>query len=284
MSGLLCGSATAKGTPCSRPAVNDGPCAWHDPVRKPEGRVWTKERRFKLESLVEQGLPDPAIARRLHTTSAAIHLARKRYRIPCRRAAVMTARAIADVMGVGCAKSVTRWVDCGYLRGKRGWRQGQHRVLMVSEADFLAFLEDPDHWHRWDPDRISDPLLREWAQELRRGVRFLTLSEVAERYFVQAATVHSWIKKGYLPAVRNGNHLVRESDLASFTLPELGQGSRRRTWEPCALCGDPHGRVEAGCVTPARRNGARYGVAGLVCTRCHRRLRTVHERAERITA
>lgn len=284
MSIRRCGAVTAKGRPCRRPAVNGGHCMWHDPARKPEGRVWTRERRFTLQNLIEQGLPDPAIARRLHTTTDAVHLARKRYGIPCRRASTMTARAVAALLGVGCAKSITRWVDRGYLRGKRGWRQGSHPVLMIDEADLLAFLEDVAHWQRWSPDRITDPLLREWAQEMRGNVRFLTLSEVADRYYVQPATVHSWIEKGYLPAVRNGNHLVRESDLASFTLPEIGQGSRKHTWEPCAVCGDPDGPVSRACVTPARYRAARYGGVGLVCARCHRRLRAVHERTERVAA
>ena len=50
---------------------------------------------------------------------------------------------------------------------------------------------------------------------------FLTLGEAAERLCVESRTLHQWIKKGWLPAVRmgvdRGNHLVREDELARCT-------------------------------------------------------------------
>src|SRR5690606_22184989 len=80
-------------------------------------------------------------------------------------------------------------------------------------------------WHLWDPERI-DPAsgFRRWAQEIRAGVRFLTVGDVAERCYVEVHTVSNWIRSGRLPAVRNGNWLVRERDLDGFIPP--GQLSR----------------------------------------------------------
>lgn len=96
----------------------------------------------------------------------------------------------------------------------------------------LAFLADEAHWHRWRPERISEPCMREWALELRAGVRFLTLTEVADRCCVTVGAVASWIQAGILPAIRNGNHMVRESDLAGFVPPwqRSRAGLRHRRW------------------------------------------------------
>jgi excisionase family DNA binding protein len=135
-------------------------------------------------------------------------------------------------LGIGCSKTVVRWIERGWLYGKRGQRVGPHRRWLVWEDRLLEFLEDEAHWHRWRPERITEPCLREWASELRAGVRFLRLTEVAERYYVTSRTVENWIREGRIPAVCNGNHLVRESDLAGFVPP--GQRSRHglqlRAW------------------------------------------------------
>lgn len=222
MNAVQCGARTGKGTPRKRPAVSGGPCAWHDPRRKPEPRAWPERRRWQLIALLESGAEDDVIAGKLGCTANAVELARKRYNIAPRSKAIMTARAVARLLGIGCAKTITRWAASGWLKAHRAWHQGRTRVLTVKHASLFEFLENPEHWHRWSPERITDPRVREWALSIRAGVRFLTLSEVADRYFVQPATVHSWIEKGWLPAVRNGNHLVRESDLAGFELPRIG--------------------------------------------------------------
>ena len=82
----------------------------------------------------------------------------------------------------------------------------------------LDFLQDGRYWHLWEPERVG-PRLRIWVTEMRDGVRFLTTGQVAAKFYVEHATVNNWIHKGYLPAVRRGNWLIRESDLVGFVPP-----------------------------------------------------------------
>lgn len=171
---------------------------------------------------IERGWTDERIAVALGTTANAVILARKRNGIPSRSDTLLSCRTVADRLGIGCSKSVRRWIDAGWIKGKRGPKQGPHFQWQVHPDELMAFLERPEHWHRWNPERIPDAGLRQWAIEMRAGVRFLSLPEVAELLYAQPATVHQWIKKGWLPAVRNGNHMVRESDLAHFELPHIG--------------------------------------------------------------
>lgn len=157
---------------------------------------------------MEAGKTDAEIAAEVGTTATAVHLAVKRSGLPPRRTLALTARGVADRLGVSCAKTVVRWIEQGWLRGCRAYRMGPHRIWHVSETDLFSFVADPDHWHRWDPARIPDPALREWATEIRAGVRFLTVGEASYRMCVQPATVHQWIAKGWLPAVRDRKSVV----------------------------------------------------------------------------
>lgn len=188
-------------------------------LTQPQPRRWTRQELARLDMLLDQGLSDALIARRLKRSPEAINLARKRYGLKSRSGRLMSARAVADIMGIGCSKTVTRWMRRGYLAGKRGPRQGQHQQWQVDEEALWRFIENPRHWHRWQPERMTDTSLREWAQELRDGVRFLTVGEVAWRCCVGTGAVNVWIHNGLIPAVRNGNWLIRESDLEQFTPP-----------------------------------------------------------------
>lgn len=189
-------------------------------------RLWTRARLWKLMECIERGWEDERIAAALGTTVGAIQLARKRHGIPSRTKTLLSAQTAAQRLGLGCGKTIVHWIESGWLTGRRGPRRGANRQWLIHPDDVLAFMERPEHWHRWHPERIPDPGLREWATELRFGVRFLTMTEAAKRCFVEPQTVYQWVRKGWLPAVRNGNHLVRESDLERFVLPRIG-GYRR---------------------------------------------------------
>lgn len=195
-------------------------------------RRWTAHDLFQLEGGIEAGWNDETIARKLGCTVEAMRMARKRHGLRSRRRVLMSARAVADLLGIGCSKTVVRWIERGWLAGRRGPGCGPYQQWLVWEERLLKFLEDETHWHRWQAERITEPCLREWALELRAGVRFLTLAEVAERCYVTISAVQAWIHAGRLPALRNGNHVVRESDLVGFVPP--GQrsraGLRHRAW------------------------------------------------------
>lgn len=186
-------------------------------LTRPE-RNWTTRQIEELESLLERGLSDEHIGRRLGRSANAVNIQRKRLGIPSRTAQLLSCRQVADRLGIGCSKSVTRWIEAGYVRGRRGPRRGPYRQWQVTEENLFEFLENPAHWHRWEARRITDKGLREWALELPKP-RFLTLSEVARSYCVEPKTVHQWIAKGWLPARRNGNHVIDERDLVDFVPP-----------------------------------------------------------------
>jgi hypothetical protein len=190
--------------------------------------VWTLDRRYRVMTYLNLGLSDAAIGKKMGVSGEAIKLMRRRYGIEGVTKTKLTAREVARVMGVQCAKSVTRWIAARLLRGEHGYRQGPHRIWLVERVDLYGFVEDEGTWHVWDPARITDRDLRRYATRIRGGVRFLTPGEVADRMFVQHTTVNSWIHKGFLPARRWGNWWIDERDLARFELPRIG-GHPRKT-------------------------------------------------------
>lgn len=187
-------------------------------------RFWTPPRLWRLAEMLENGYSDAEIGAHFGVSAEAVNIARKRYDIACRSRQKLTASAAARLLGIE-SRTVVRWVRHGWLRAQRGPDWGPHRRWMIDRGDLTDFLENPAYWHCWEPSRIPDATgLRWWATEMRAGERFLTLSAVAERYSVQPATVGGWIDRGFLPAVRNGNRLIRAVDLEGFVPP--GQRSR----------------------------------------------------------
>lgn len=179
--------------------------------------VWTPARRWRLMELLERGMTDEQIARRFGTTPEAVNLARKRHGIPSRTQTLLNCRTAAHLLGIGCAKAVRRWIAAGWLKGRRGPRRGGNRQWLITRRALMDYLEDPAHWHRWDPDRITDPLLRRWATTRRGDVRFLTVGQAAWRACVEGTTVNQWIHKGWLPARKNGNNwFIRDEDLEAL--------------------------------------------------------------------
>ena len=173
-------------------------------------------------SLLEQGKSDAQIGRALNTTADSVNLYRKRHGIPARSTLLWSAREVAQRLGIGCAKTITRWIEKKWLKGRPGQAWGPYRQWYVKREAVMDFLASPEHFHRWDADRITDDFLRHYAKRARGNVRFLTVGEAAERMCVQVNTIGQWIRKGWIPAVRNGNHLIRESDLDAFERRQIG--------------------------------------------------------------
>jgi len=205
----------------------------------PDGKVvrtrwrWSEADLMTLEDMICAGRTDAQIGRVLACTTTAIRVVRKRRGIPCRRKVLHSANTIAKRLGIPCSKTVTWWLREGYLKGRRGQRCGLNRSWYVTEEALLDFLADARYWHLWGPERIQDANLRQWVTEARNGALFLTTGEVAARLSVAHATVHSYIQKGLLPAVRRGNWLIRAADLVGFVLPcersKKGISNRRFT-------------------------------------------------------
>ena len=195
-------------------------------------KAWTAEDDMRLSDLIEQCKSDEQIAKAMGRSVNSVHVRASRT-LSRRELRYMSARAVTAALGVSCSKTVTRWVDAGYIKGARSRiGAGGNRRWMVTEDALMAFVQDSQHWHRWDASRIPDPDLREWALEVRTE-EYLTEGEVARRCVVGVATVRQWIDKGYLPSVRNGNHLIPASALVGFVLPSMrdrsGYTARRFT-------------------------------------------------------
>ncbi len=228
MAAIRCsGTSPHSGKPCKLAATHvwDGKpaCRWHgDPARREAHRrrhhrfCWDAERLEVLYGLVERGLDDAAIGARLGCSAEAVHLARRRNGIPSRSRLTLSARDVAEMLGKGCAKSVVRWIEAGWLKGRRAYRQGPHRVWIVAWGDLEAFVRDEDHWHRYEPERIAHPWLRRLALEARGGLRFLAHAEVAAICGVERDTVGNWLDHGWLRCQRDGNRVIRSDWLEEF--------------------------------------------------------------------
>jgi hypothetical protein len=234
-------------------------------------RRWTPQLLRRLESLLEDGLSDREAAAVAGVSVTAIEFARREYGLLRRNQILMTSGQVARWLGC-TSHAINDWAHAGFLAGIRRPGKGCGLQWFFTRSQVIDFLADPEHWHRWQPATIPDPLVRKWAEQQRGDVRFLTANEVADRLCCSVLTVHSWVQRGWLRCYRGQRSLFREDDIARFTLPEIGQGTRKRSWEPCSACGDPGGRSRGAGTTPGRRDATRFGVTGKVCETCYVRL------------
>lgn len=191
----------------------------HKRTRSP-WRHWTAQEREELCHLIDTGYSYEAIGVKLNRSRGAIVVeAKRRHRGITTTQATLSARSVAELLGLGCAKIVSRWVRRGWLKARNAGLE-KRPLWRVDLSDLWAFMENDQTWMAWEVGRITDGALREWAEELRQGKpRWLSEGEVAARYHVTTAAVAQWIYKGWLPAVRYGNHWVRESSLENWVPP-----------------------------------------------------------------
>jgi DNA-binding Lrp family transcriptional regulator len=195
---------------------------------------------MRLAEMMDAHRSYAEIAAALGRTETAVRLRRKRRGMPAlSKAGGMTINRVALLLGIPCAKTVTWWAHSGWLPAHDiGMRVHSGWVRVVEMDDLLAFLEEPKYWHLWQVDRIKDTGIREWALEMRAGVRFLTTGEVGERLGLCAGAVHDRIQRGLMKAVKRGfNWLVREED-AVYVEPGTRKGLLRPqplTPAECAL-------------------------------------------------
>lgn len=194
-------------------------------------RPWTNEERYELFDLVDRGYSYDAIARKLKRSRNAIliEISRRHYHHITTTPATWSAQAVARLLGLGCSKTISYWIRRGWLKARNAG-QKERPLWRITPINLYAFLENHDTWMAWEVEQITDPAIREWAQELRQGQsRWLTTGEVAKRYSVGHKTVNVWIHRGHLPATRYDNHYIRESDLEGWVPPcERPRQPRRR--------------------------------------------------------
>lgn len=174
---------------------------------------WPLARRWKVMTMIEQGRSNAQIAKALGVSTASIILVRKRYKLEPATSKLLTASRLADMMGVGCAKTISHWIRTGFLKATHGYHQGPHRVWLINPLDVFDFLADEATWHLWQVDRIVDAELREYALKVRGDVRFLTPREAGWELYVEHKTINSRIRRGKMSARKWGNWWIDEREV-----------------------------------------------------------------------
>lgn len=184
------------------------------------GPDWSPKHRAMLRKLVKQGLSYDEIAEAMGRTPAAIRIACKRYNLRLLRApGVYTAREVAALMGLPCSKVVARWIAEGMLAGRNGGRTDRP-LWRVQRDDLMAFMAEPLYWMAWRVDRVVDPYLRTYAEQLRDGQpEWHTPGHVARHYGAGRNTPQQWIERGFIPSQRWGNHWIHQSVLDHWAPP-----------------------------------------------------------------
>lgn len=193
--------------------IRTDPNTWHE-------RFWRQRDVDELKRLIDEGYSYDGIAKSLGRSRNAVIIKAKhqRYSLMTTRA-VITTVDVRRMLGLSCAKSVTRWITGYGLKARNGGTK-THPIWRIQWLDLMEWLEVPEHWMAYDPAKVTERALREHLTEIRQGQpRWLAVSEVARRYNVGTQTVSQWRIKGILPMVRYGNWWTRESDLEGFVPP-----------------------------------------------------------------
>lgn len=122
---------------------------------------WTPERLALLDQMLEEARPRHEMAVALNCTVKAVASAIDQHDIRSERERHLTMPGVAALLGV-LPWVVRQWVADGYLR-----TVGTTPNIFVRRADLVAFLSMPAHWHRWDPDSITDSALKRGAIKVR---------------------------------------------------------------------------------------------------------------------
>ncbi len=184
------------------------------------GPDWSLKHRAMLRKLIEQGLSYDEIAEAMGRTPAAVRIACKRYDIRLLRApGVYTAREVAALMGLPCSKVVAHWIAEGMLAAHNGGRVDRP-LWRIQRDDLMAFMAEPLYWMAWRVDRVVDPYLRAYAEQIRDGQPgWHTPGQVARHYGAGRSTPQQWIERGFIPSQRWGNHWIHQSVLDNWAPP-----------------------------------------------------------------
>ena len=197
------------------------------------GPNWTPAEESRLVALIDAHRPYTEIAALLGRTEMAIRDRCAKLHAS-HRGNGYSGQRVARLLGIGCSKTVGWWCRQGWLRWHDvGLRYCKGPMHLIKHDDLVAFLEDERYWQVWQPERIVDAGLREWAQEMRAGVRYLTTAEVGERLYMSHYRVNQLIRKGKMRAVKWGpNWMVREDWVE---MPVLECQSTRRPFSGSEL-------------------------------------------------
>src|SRR6185437_15072625 len=100
-------------------------------------------------------------------------------------------------------ETLNRRIAEGYLRAHD---VGNGRKKLVHWEDICSYIENEDAWHVFDPRAIRDSALREWAIEVRHGLTFFSTEDAARELCIARMTLHGYMARGHIRAVRQGRH------------------------------------------------------------------------------
>lgn len=174
---------------------------------------WTPEEENTLMAELEAHRPYRAIAKILGRTECAVRSRASLLGIAARNANGRTVCAVGRLLGMD-SHAVAWWIAEGWLVAHgTGLQMGRGEMRVVEHDDLLTFLENSAYWHLWEPCRITNKTLQDWATEIRAGVYYLTTAEAGARLGLTHYAVNSLIRQGRIKARKRGaNWLIREED------------------------------------------------------------------------
>lgn len=187
------------------------------------------EEQFVLDNL--GFLSDEEMGRRLGRTTNSIKIRRVRKSLgsASRRDTYYSARDVAEMLGVSCAKRVSWFIREGFLRG---YEAPLGRLFyQVNFEDIKRFACNPMYWVYFNPRRVRHPYLRRLVlRQMRRwNDEWWDAKQAAAYHGVKLANISHAVATGKIKGVRFGKWYVRRSDA---TDPELvvatGKGAVRR--------------------------------------------------------
>lgn len=193
-------------------------------------KYWTVLDIWKLQDMIDQGFSIQLIAKRLGRSYNSVDVKTKRLGLRPRKSPnTLSVQDAAQLLGIPCSKTITLWIAERGLPACNASNVSDKAFWRIELLALYEWLEQRTNWMCYNPNRIPDQRLREHLIDIRRGKRWLTAGEVAERYHVHFKTVNTWIREGCLPAERWGNWWIFESDLKGFIPPyDHPRGNTRR--------------------------------------------------------
>lgn len=190
---------------------------------RPGGKAadWTpEEKQFVRDNF--RHMSDKELAQALGRTTVGVRLYRKRHLsdLPPRQhdAALPTAREVARLLGMGCAKSVVRLIEEGLLPGQP--LPVDRLMWGVPRSALIRFAVNPENWIYFKPERVRDPYIKRLIQlrQARWQDEWWRPGQVAAYHGCTQQGVNACIHEGRLPAKRWGNWWIKRSDAVALKI------------------------------------------------------------------
>ncbi len=189
-------------------------------VKEPPWAEW------ELEYLADNygRIPAEKIAQHLRRSPNALKIISFRKLDINQRSNIYTARALAQELGVSCAKTIVAWYDRGYLKGQPApFKYGLNHVWFFDYDDIIECLENRPwlcNLRRMPESYFKSIVKKEWDKN-----PWYTRDEAAQFLgLITIGPIYRYIQHGWLVANRRprgggkGEWIIRHSVLAEFQL------------------------------------------------------------------